>query len=355
MSLEELLAKLISFKTITGNHKEVKEAYKFIKSYLGKDFYYKDICYNDFHSLLISNTKSMTDFDILFNGHIDVVQASDSDFVARIEDDKMYGRGTIDMKGQIATILHTLKNTNSTKHLGLLLTSDEEIGGHNGAEPICIHENLSAKIVIIPDAGENFTFVDSEKALLQLDLVTTGTPAHASVPHLGKNAIIEACNAYNELCEAYNIDPNTPINDEISINFSKIESGDLYNKVPGIANWALDIRHSHIKRKDIEKILSTICKKHNTIYSIHNYADEYRCDLKNPEIVNFIKVCENHLGRKLEHINENGASDIGYFCKIKLPAVSINPEGYNLHSDNEYIIISSLYKYKDMIVAYINN
>ena len=355
MTLEELTTKLISFKTISGNHTEVKKAFDFVRKYLGKKYYYKTFCYNNFYSMLISNTNNFCDFDILFNGHMDVVKANDSDFTARIEGDKLYGRGSIDMKGQIAVLLDIFKNNTYTKHVGILLTSDEEIGGENGVKSVLDNNDIRAKIVIVPDAGENFTFVDSEKALLQLDLVTTGISAHASRPNLGKNAILTAVNVYKNLCELYGLDINSPVNDDISINLSKISSGDLYNKVPDNALWSIDIRYSNIKRKDLEKNIAKVCKANNTTYSIVNAAEEFKCNLKSNEVIKFIKSCEKFLGKPLEHIKVYGASDIHYFSNLGMSCVSINPEGYNLHADNEYVSIASLKKYEQMIEFYLNN
>lgn len=353
MKLTELLTKLISYKTVSGNHTEVKKAFDFIKKYLGKSFYFKDFCFNGFNSLLISNTKELNNFDVVFNGHIDVVSADDKDFVTKTDNDKMYGRGTIDMKGQIACILHILKNTTLDKHVGVVITSDEELGGHNGAEKIVQEYPIKAKLVIVPDAGENFTFVDSEKALLQLDIVATGLSAHASTPNEGRNAILECIDIYSDLCKQYELDIYSPVNDNISINLSILNSGDLYNKVPALANMSLDIRYSGIKRKDLERNIDNICKKHNAVYNIHNAVNEFKCDLKNSEVVKFIKSCEKTLGKKLEHIKVNGASDIGYFASLNIPCVSINPEGYNLHSENEHIILSSLDKFQQMLIEYL--
>ncbi len=354
MNIIELTAKLISYKTVSGNHEEVKKCYDFIKEYLGKDFYYKDIVYNDFLSLIISTRPDFENFDILFNGHIDVVSAKEEDFTAKIVGDKLFGRGSIDMKGQIACILHLLKNNKFDKNIGLILTSDEEIGGHNGAEQIVKDLRLQTKLLIVPDAGENFTFVDSEKALLQADFVTIGLSAHASLANEGINAILQAIEIYKELCDIYNLDYNSPVGENISINLAKISSGDLYNKVPDVATWSLDIRYSNLSSKDLEDSIRQVCEKHKTSYTIHNQAEEFVCDINNKEVQRFIDICEKELGRKIEHIKVNGASDIHYFSSIGLAGVSINPEGYNLHSENEYVVISSLERFENLLIKYIN-
>ena len=355
MKIEDLLTKLISFKTISGNHEEVKKVYDFIKSYLGDKFVFKHFEYNGFQSLLISNKKELNNFNTLFNGHIDVVNANITEFTTKIDGDKLYGRGSIDMKGQIACILHLLKNNTFNKTVGFLLTSDEEIGGHNGVEKILQDYNLSADLVIVADAGENFKFVQSQKGLLQADILISGISAHSSTLNLGVNAIINTVKLYEELCNKFNLNPNEPINENISINLSKLNSGEAYNKVPDNAICALDIRYINISPNEIKNALDYVCNKYKSTYKIINYASPFVCDLENKNIQNFILACEEFLGRKLEMIDENGASDIHYFSENKFPAVSINPEGYNLHSNDEYVILSSLYKFEKMLLYYLNN
>ncbi len=351
MTIQELLTKLISFKTVSGNHNEVNQCFEYIQSYLGNNFYYKTFEYNNFRSLLIGTSNDLLHFDTLFLNHIDVVAAKDADFVAKTEGDKLYGRGSIDNKGQVATILHLLKNNKFEKNIGLLLTSDEEIGGHNGAEIIARDYPMQPKLMIIADAGENFKFVDSEKALLQLDMITTGVSCHASVPNLGQNAILRAVDVYTALCQEYGVDTECPMNDNISIVMSKVNAGDVYNKVPGLCQWAIDIRHSGIGRNEILAKLKTICKD-TTTYAIHNSTNEYKCMLDNAEVQRFVDACEEYLGEKLTHIAENGASDVNYFTTT--PSVCMNPDGYNMHSDNEYVHLSSLDRFEAMLLHYLN-
>ncbi|MBE5735554.1 MAG: M20 family metallopeptidase [Clostridiales bacterium] len=351
MTIQNILTKLISYKTVSGNFNEVSKCFDFIREYLGDKFYYKTFEYNKFQHLLIGTKEDMVNFDVLFLNHIDVVHAKDEDFTAKIDGDKLYGRGSIDNKGQVATILHLLKNNKFDKNIGLLLTSDEEIGGHNGAEIIEREHLVKPKLIIVADAGENFRFVDSEKALLQLDLITTGISCHASVPNLGKNAIINALDIYQDLCKHFQLDTTCPVNDNISIVLSKINAGDAYNKVPALCQWAIDIRHSNIAREEILQVLDRICKS-NTTYAIHNKTNEFKCMMDNEYVIEFIDKCEKYLGHKLSHIDENGASDVNFFYDT--PAVCINPDGYNMHSDNECVILSSLDKFEAMLHYYLS-
>ena len=63
--------------------------------------------------------------------------------------------------------------------LGVLITSDEEIGGKDGTYYAVVDREgpqITADVVIIPDGGDDFRLVTHEKGILQLRLVAEGTP-----------------------------------------------------------------------------------------------------------------------------------------------------------------------------------
>src|SRR4030042_1113456 len=95
---------------------------------------------------------------LIFNGHLDVVPPGDLSlwnhppFQGKSAKGRVYGRGTSDMKGGIASFLHAVSmidRSNIDLHQGavvLHLVSDEESHGHQGMS------FLSQKAVIRADA-----------------------------------------------------------------------------------------------------------------------------------------------------------------------------------------------------------
>ena len=83
------------------------------------------------------------DVDVLLMAHIDVVDAADPQFDPVIRDGKLFGRGAIDDKYAVALSLVLAKEhverlrqqgrTQKDLPFGVLITSDEEVGGHNGS------------------------------------------------------------------------------------------------------------------------------------------------------------------------------------------------------------------------------
>ena len=157
------------------------------------------------------------------------------------------------MKGQLATIISLLKNNKTKKKIAYIITSDEEIGGYCCKE---ILKEYTAELAVIPDASSNFNLVVEEKGLLQLELTSYGTTAHASEPYKGDNAIIKLIDLYNELLKIY----SKPKKDEFktTINLSKLNGEEAVNMVPGTAKMTLDIRFE--KSDSIDSILDNVNK-----------------------------------------------------------------------------------------------
>ena len=118
--------KLIGYKTIKENYKEINKALDFVKKEL-KDYHIKEIIIDDYKNLVISNTLD-NNLDIIFCGHIDVVVCDK--YEGKVIDNKLYGRGAFDMKSQLSIMMSVLKNNKSDKKIALIITSDEEIGGN---------------------------------------------------------------------------------------------------------------------------------------------------------------------------------------------------------------------------------
>jgi len=141
---------------------------------------------------------------VLYICHLDVVEAKREDwnydpFRLTEKDGWLYGRGTIDMKGQdaaVATSLIRLRQEGfvPSRDLIVAFTADEESGGDaNGVGWLFSHHRklVDAGIVINPDGGEAgvkdgrklyVAVQTSEKVFLTFGLEVTDKGGHSSVP-----------------------------------------------------------------------------------------------------------------------------------------------------------------------------
>jgi acetylornithine deacetylase/succinyl-diaminopimelate desuccinylase-like protein len=146
---------------------------------------------------------------VLYIDHLDVVEARREDwtfdpFKLTEEDGWLYGRGTIDMKGQDAAVLTSLirmkqEGVVPARDIIVAFTCDEESLGVNGVEWLLKeHRDLvDAALVVNPDGGEAglkqgrklyVAVQTSEKVFLTFSLETTDKGGHSSRP-TGDNPI----------------------------------------------------------------------------------------------------------------------------------------------------------------------
>ncbi|RIY02625.1 acetylornithine deacetylase [Aureimonas flava] len=135
---------------------------------------------------------------IVLSGHTDVVPAGEegwrSDpFVLRAEGERLYGRGTTDMKGFLACALAAvpaLARLDLARPLHLAFSYDEEAGCRGVPHMIAALPGLCAPptgVVVGEPSGLRGVLAHKGKAAARLEV--RGRAGHSSRPDLGRNAI----------------------------------------------------------------------------------------------------------------------------------------------------------------------
>ena len=208
----KILTDLIAFKTISGeNNSPLIDYCDNILNSLGAESFrtYDDEKkrVNLFSTLKSKNGNGKN--PIILSGHTDVVPVSkgwSSDpFVGTIKDDKLYGRGSCDMKGFIACLLAyapILSNSNLDRNIHFSFTFDEETAC-KGA-PSLIKELKKRGItngIFIVGEPTNLKILDSHKGCYEYTRYFEGLAGHSSQPHKGVSAVEYAARYVNKLIE----------------------------------------------------------------------------------------------------------------------------------------------------------
>ncbi|MRI00213.1 ArgE/DapE family deacylase [Kriegella sp. EG-1] len=196
---------------------------------------------------------------LIFTGHLDVVPLGANDwskdpFAGEIIDNKLYGRGSTDMKAGVAAMIvaaiEMYKHESPRGGIKLIFTADEELGC-NGAQHLCNSGyNLGeASAIVVGEPTGNMPYV-GHKGGLYLNAFTKGITAHSSMPELGDNAIYKAANAILKI-EGLKFDAKE---DELlgypTINVGRMEGGLNLNSVPDKATFTIDVRTTTKYRND---------------------------------------------------------------------------------------------------------
>ena len=208
----KILTDLIGFKTISGEDNTALIDYcDDILKKLGATSFrtYDDEKkrVNLFATLKAKNTNNKK--PIILSGHTDVVPVSkgwSSDpFTATIREDKLYGRGSCDMKGFIACALAyapIYSKSDLDRDIHFSFTFDEETACQGA--PILIEELKKRGIkngICIIGEPTNMKIIDAHKGCYEYTTYFKGLAGHSSAPHKGVSAVEYASRYVNKLIE----------------------------------------------------------------------------------------------------------------------------------------------------------
>ena len=208
----QILTDLIAFKTISGedNSSLIDYCDDILKKLGATSFRTYDDekkRVNLFATLKAKNSNNKK--PIILSGHTDVVPVSkgwSSDpFTATIKGDKLYGRGSCDMKGFIACALAyapIYSKSNLDRDIHFSFTFDEETACQGA--PILIEELKKRDIkdgICIIGEPTNMKIIDAHKGCYEYTTYFKGLAGHSSAPHKGVSAVEYASKYVNKLIE----------------------------------------------------------------------------------------------------------------------------------------------------------
>ena len=208
----KILTDLIAFKTISGedNSSLIDYCDDILKKLGATSFRTYDDekkRVNLFATLKAKNSNNKK--PIILSGHTDVVPVSkgwSSDpFIATIKGDKLYGRGSCDMKGFIACALAyapVYSKSNLDRDIHFSFTFDEETACQGA--PILIEELKKRDIkdgICIIGEPTNMKIIDAHKGCYEYTTYFKGLAGHSSAPHKGVSAVEYASRYVNKLIE----------------------------------------------------------------------------------------------------------------------------------------------------------
>jgi len=187
---------------------------------------------------------------LCLTGHTDTVALgvapwTRDPFAGETDGDRLYGRGSSDMKAGIAAMLLAARNLSKrlpgTPGIVLVLTAAEE-GGCIGSQHLARTQLLGkAGAIVVGEPTANYPLV-GHKGSLKFHAKFRGVSAHGSMPELGVNAIYKAAKAVAKL-EAFDfaVKPH-PVMGAPTMNVGTFEGGQGVNMVPDEARIGVDIR-----------------------------------------------------------------------------------------------------------------
>jgi glutamate carboxypeptidase len=179
---------------------------------------------------------------ILLLGHLDTVWPLGSleSMPCRLSEGRLWGPGTLDMKGGVAmalTALEMLAEANLLRREIILLLNGDEEAGSPASRPIIERIARECDAVYVLEPAQGFAYKTARKGVGDWKIAVTGVAAHAGADfEKGANAIRELARAIET------VSGWTDLKRGLTVSAGKIGGGTKSNVIPA-ESWAeVDVR-----------------------------------------------------------------------------------------------------------------
>ncbi len=308
---------------------------------------------------------------LMFEGHTDVVSEGDPSlwkhppFAADVEDGKIYGRGSCDMKAGVAVNLLTAKavlksgaDFNGSILLGILCDEEDLMLGVQDFIRKGHADNVDACLVSEPEENQ---LCISMKGALRIKLTVHGKMAHGAMPLTGINPNTRLAKIIVAFEEFETQQKEKFGKDEYlgwpSVTFTVIQSPPppeppQLNVMPGEAVAYVDIRTiPGQKHSGIKKSLASIIEDLGSRDPNFNVSVEYLADKPvvsmgkdEPIVVSAASVFQDVTGKQAVYNGVPGATDGTFLRDLKgIPCLVNGPGPRHIpHQTDEYVEIDEL-------------
>ena len=307
---------------------------------------------------------------IHFNAHYDVVPVSgkwkhDSPFSGAIDGGWIFGRGTADMKGSIASLLMAVRALRAAKvmpkmNLEISFTADEETDSALGTGWLVEHAPICPDYAVVMEGGELNQVCCGHNGTLWLEVTVHGRAAHGSRPDLGVNAfekmsalVLTLGDYQKKLARRRWRTPNGRLASP-TLNPGGVFScgaGAKINTVPATASFTLDRRvlaiESHAAaERDLRTFLAAAAR---TIpgckISVQKISENFACFT--PPAQPFFAAmadCVTRVRQEPAVFNvSTGFNDMHFFASVRqIPTLGYGPGGRREHAVDESARLSEL-------------
>jgi glutamate carboxypeptidase len=290
---------------------------------------------------------------LLLLGHVDTVIGHSSHTPLRRDGDRLYGPGTVDMKGGVVLSLGVARavagRPETFAELSLLLVTDEEWRRHElrhverfaGYDACLCFEGgqLSA------DGDEGV--VVKRKAAGTMRIGATGRAAHSgSAPDQGRNALLALAATAIEVARRHDPDGS----EHLSVVPTILRSGDAFNVVPAEGELLFDMRAD--SSDTFETVLAGVPPEHDGV-ALEAEMQRVWPGMDSREATRgLLERAGARLGRPIVGASRGGASDASHFApRIALTVDGLGPRGGAAHNPDEFVLAPSLHARAEVALA----
>ncbi|HEU4965852.1 MAG TPA: M20/M25/M40 family metallo-hydrolase [Candidatus Saccharimonadales bacterium] len=350
---EGILRDLVAIPSVTSDRTMNNKALDYVDNFLRERGMHIERFEWDGYRSLVATTRQTKTPTVFFMGHLDVVPASEDDFILTERDGRYYGRGALDMKSGITAYMmavDTLKDHLADYDFGLMIVTDEETGGFKGAVKL-IEAGYLPKVMVIEDGTPGWNLDKASKGIWHVVIEAHGKTAHGSCPWAGENAVDKIISCIQDIRSHFpelTAESNT-------FNVGLIRGGQAINQVPSHATAGIDIRFTN--KKEYARIRAGVeaaLERHGAAISEEMYGDTMENDVTNPYLATYKACMEEAIGREVNWVLSKAANDGRWFSAKGVPCAVFYPDGSGHHSAEEWVSTEALGQMEAVFVSFLD-
>ena len=305
---------------------------------------------------------------LYFHGHYDVVPAQRPDqFIPQIEDGRLVGRGSADMKAGVAGMIYAAALLKECAiplngRLGLCIVADEETGGKGGSRYLdevgLLGKDAFGMLTPEPTSGVVW---NANRGAITLRITVKGKYAHVGLQHEGINAferMLEVARALQALKAeveqrrtAYRIVPEEAAHSILMLG-GRVEGGTNFNVVPDACSFTVERRFNPEEDLETEKarLLSVLAKLQGEgipmDVEVLQEANSSGAPDDHPVAQTLAEAVQAVIGERPRFTMCPGLLEIRWYARKGIPAFAYGPGLLEVsHGPREAIEIERVYQH----------
>ena len=341
----DLLAAIVDIESVSGNERALADAVEEALSGCSHLEIWRD------GDAVVASTRQGRPTRVAIAGHLDTVPVKDN-LPSRRVGDRLYGRGTADMKGGVAVALGLAAALDAPRHdVTWIFYDNEEVAGDlNGLGRLARvrPEVLAADFAVLMEPT-SARVEGGCQGTSRFEITTTGRTAHSGRSWLGHNAIHDAAPFLDRLA-AY--EPRTVVVDGLEyregLNAVLISGGVATNVIPDRCTVTINFRFAPDRDEaDARAHVARLFEGYELVYT--DFSPAARPGLDRPAAQEFLAAVGGTASPKY------GWTDVARFSALGVPAVNYGPADPALaHTDDEFCPIPDLYACRDALAAWLS-
>ena len=302
---------------------------------------------------LVSTVTGTGTGKVMLLGHVDTVVSHGAHQPLRRDGDRLYGTGTVDMKGgdilALGVARALARRPETFAELAVLMVTDEEwrtrpfvhaprFAGYDAC--LCFEGGQ------LDNDGHEGVVV-RRKAAGTLKVLATGRASHSgSAPDHGLNALLALAQTASAVAARH--DPHGP--QQLSVVPTVMRSGDAFNVVPAAGELIFDLRAQGLPAFDA--VLAAVAPELDGV-TLEASMERKWPGMDSTEVTrDLLARASRRLGRTIAGVPRGGASDASHFADtIALTVDGLGPRGGGAHTPGEFVMEPTLRERAEVALA----